>query len=359
MASPAKRKSFEDLSNELFYEIFDYFDSWSLYKAFANLNIRFQNLLFNCSYRFKINVSHLEKSDIDAFCRKFLIPNRHRIVSLHLRRSNLIDLLLPSITNNLIFEQVESIHLPYISKTILVVLLQSFILLPRLFFLDLFLVKIVSYQQGSKYDEYLNLTEIYCSILKLPVLKSIKISSWLPETKFPIAMNSTIEGSSLENIIIDHQCYLNDLINLLRHTPRLRRLICRKGVQTGENNTQEISFSLTNLISLSIKRSSLELNKFDTFLGQIGSNLKILHIANSSYENCFNGNQWEKILSKNFPFLKKFSLEFLENLDETFDLVKFEELISSFTSQHQWTIQITLTQNQYEDCQLKLVVQSQ
>ncbi|CAF4907485.1 unnamed protein product, partial [Rotaria sp. Silwood2] len=44
----------ENLSNELFYEIFDYLDSCDLYKAFSNLNIRFLNLIFRSSFPLKI-----------------------------------------------------------------------------------------------------------------------------------------------------------------------------------------------------------------------------------------------------------------------------------------------------------------
>jgi hypothetical protein len=36
--------SIENLSNEFFHEIFDYLDGWDIYKAFLNLNYRFQHL---------------------------------------------------------------------------------------------------------------------------------------------------------------------------------------------------------------------------------------------------------------------------------------------------------------------------
>ena len=37
----------ENFSNEIFYEIFDYLDGYDIYKAFSNLNNRFENLLIN------------------------------------------------------------------------------------------------------------------------------------------------------------------------------------------------------------------------------------------------------------------------------------------------------------------------
>jgi hypothetical protein len=44
----------ENLSNELFYEIFNYLYAWDIYNAFSNLNYRFQQLLDNSSILYKI-----------------------------------------------------------------------------------------------------------------------------------------------------------------------------------------------------------------------------------------------------------------------------------------------------------------
>ncbi|CAF4541571.1 unnamed protein product, partial [Rotaria sp. Silwood2] len=49
--------SIEQLSNEIFYEIFDYPLCQDIYKAFSNLNNRFETLLFNSSYLLKIRFS--------------------------------------------------------------------------------------------------------------------------------------------------------------------------------------------------------------------------------------------------------------------------------------------------------------
>ncbi len=48
--------SIENLSNELFYEIFEYLDGLDIYIAFSNLNYRFQQLVTSSSIRFKINI---------------------------------------------------------------------------------------------------------------------------------------------------------------------------------------------------------------------------------------------------------------------------------------------------------------
>ncbi|CAF4575548.1 unnamed protein product, partial [Rotaria magnacalcarata] len=43
-----KRKlEHQNLSNEILYELFEYLDSYDIYKGFYNLNRRFQNLAIN------------------------------------------------------------------------------------------------------------------------------------------------------------------------------------------------------------------------------------------------------------------------------------------------------------------------
>jgi hypothetical protein len=49
----------ENLSNELFYEIFDYLDGIHIYQALSNLNHHFQQLLNSSFLLFKITYSSL------------------------------------------------------------------------------------------------------------------------------------------------------------------------------------------------------------------------------------------------------------------------------------------------------------
>ncbi len=56
--------SIENLSNELFYEIFDYLDGIDIYEAFSNLNYRFQQLLTSSSILFKIDLNDITSEEI-------------------------------------------------------------------------------------------------------------------------------------------------------------------------------------------------------------------------------------------------------------------------------------------------------
>ncbi|CAF1936031.1 unnamed protein product [Rotaria magnacalcarata] len=85
---------FEDLSNEIIYEIFGFLDFRHTYDAFSNLNKRFQNFLTNLTLPINIDMSSMSKSDFQKYYKQIIIPNTHRIKSLHLSNPFSIDLFL-------------------------------------------------------------------------------------------------------------------------------------------------------------------------------------------------------------------------------------------------------------------------
>jgi hypothetical protein len=64
----------ENLSNEIFYEIFDYLDGYDIYTAFYNLNIRLKNLVMNSSLSMKIEISF--KTVLHHHYKQFLNSNK-------------------------------------------------------------------------------------------------------------------------------------------------------------------------------------------------------------------------------------------------------------------------------------------
>ncbi|CAF4180402.1 unnamed protein product, partial [Rotaria sordida] len=54
-------KHLEDLSNELFIEIFNYLDVYHIYQSFYNLNKYLQNLVVNSNFPLKIHLSSISK----------------------------------------------------------------------------------------------------------------------------------------------------------------------------------------------------------------------------------------------------------------------------------------------------------
>ncbi|CAF5040113.1 unnamed protein product, partial [Rotaria sp. Silwood1] len=73
---------FEDLSNEIIYEIFEYLDYLHVYQSFFDLNIRFRKIFTNSNFPIKINISSISKSIFQRYYTHIIIPYQHRIISL-------------------------------------------------------------------------------------------------------------------------------------------------------------------------------------------------------------------------------------------------------------------------------------
>ncbi|CAF3760969.1 unnamed protein product [Rotaria sordida] len=76
--------SFENLSNELFYEIFDYLEGCDLFQAFSNLNSRFQVLLISSCLRLKIDLRLNKEAFLKYYSTCVVASNKDRIISLSL-----------------------------------------------------------------------------------------------------------------------------------------------------------------------------------------------------------------------------------------------------------------------------------
>ena len=58
----------EDLSNELFYEIFEYLDGCNILKAFSNLNGRFQALVDQSILPLKLRYTNKHEPSMKDYC---------------------------------------------------------------------------------------------------------------------------------------------------------------------------------------------------------------------------------------------------------------------------------------------------
>ncbi|CAF3361969.1 unnamed protein product [Rotaria socialis] len=76
----------ENLSNEIFYEIFyeifDFLDGCEIYKAFSNLNNRFQTLITCSTLRLKIDLSIRPDSSLEHWSKYVVVPNKDRTIAL-------------------------------------------------------------------------------------------------------------------------------------------------------------------------------------------------------------------------------------------------------------------------------------
>ncbi|CAF3170403.1 unnamed protein product [Rotaria sp. Silwood2] len=208
---------FEDLSNELLYEIFDYLGGYGLYEAFSNLNSRFEQLLHSSSVLFKTHCYLIKFDEIINIFKQFMFANRHQIFSLHVNFITRNSYFFSSFLFDSSFDRLESINFEQIQSNTLIAVLSNLSSLPHLASLTI---------ETSNIQEEIN--DIYRLIFVLPKLKYYRISfpNKCHSITLPLAVNN--QCTSIEYLVIDHYCSLNELVSLISYTPKLRRLTVHK-----------------------------------------------------------------------------------------------------------------------------------
>ena len=112
----------EDLPNEVFFEFFEYLDDWDVRYAFFNLNIRFRRLILTSPLLFKLKLCPDEKSNVHGTRKQVMLPYKHRILSLHLSDSLIINRFFTLYPINSGFERIESLNLQFMKKDQLLLL---------------------------------------------------------------------------------------------------------------------------------------------------------------------------------------------------------------------------------------------
>ncbi|CAF2077536.1 unnamed protein product [Rotaria magnacalcarata] len=207
---------FEDLSNELIYAIFELLDGYDLFEIFSNLNSRFQNLLTHPTLCINMNLSSISESTFQRCHTYTIMPNKHRIKSLHLSDPFAADLIFLPPRSIPKFGRLKTLILDDIKSKYLDHLLHFLTLLPCLSSLIL-----------SPADCFRNKMILYPRIFLLPVLKYCKLSYQAGHRSMLLPL-TTNQCSTVEHLIID--CYFEstEIAVLLFYTPRLRHLSCRK-----------------------------------------------------------------------------------------------------------------------------------
>ncbi|CAF3309914.1 unnamed protein product [Rotaria socialis] len=124
---------FENLSNEIVYDIFEYLDAYHVYQAFYNLNKRFRNILMLSSFPIKLNTSNISKSSFHNYYEQFIVPSEHRISSMYLSNPYIADLILPASENIVLFSQLKTLVIENIDLEYLENMLEHLAALSKLF----------------------------------------------------------------------------------------------------------------------------------------------------------------------------------------------------------------------------------
>ncbi|CAF3570438.1 unnamed protein product [Rotaria sp. Silwood1] len=334
--------SFENLSNELFYEIFDYLDGYEIYQAFSNLNSRFKALLTCSSLRLKIDL-RFHPEDILQYCSTYVVtPNKDRIISL--RWSNLRDYKSGFTLFNIdsLFSRLESLTLGDIESNQLIPLLISLISLPRLYSLT------INYD-----DDLKDISNIYQILLNFPMLKYNKLSFFSLESFIPLSRATTDQFSSIKYLVIDHCCSLNELIDILSYTPQLYRLTCKHVDESKKNIVKDTLNVIFNLTCISIAACYAEFDEVAMFLTTLSPQLELLRISTFRDVTYLDANRWERIISQHLHHLSTFEFKYEEPIDEDLEVSVYHERLNEFNSlfwmKRQWLFKIYIDTNFWEN----------
>lgn len=204
-----KRKSlFNDLSNDLLLEIFDYLDVFDLFQAFFNLNQRFNRLIADEHNYFQANMISIGNQQF-LFYKNLILPKigayiRYLSIS---DQMNYLQILLRSISfRNLISIRLYDVQL----SELLSILEQSN--------LKYLFIQTKSIQNEKHLDNLFrilfeqqsNLRAIECQLFTQLFFQ-----------------NYQIKFSQLKQIVLNCDCYSSDFIVLISQLPNLRQISAR------------------------------------------------------------------------------------------------------------------------------------
>ncbi len=334
--------SIEHLSNEFFYEIFDYLDPWDIYKAFFNLNYHFQQLLDNSSILYKIKLidRSIFKNVLIENWTNMMHINRKQVFSIHLLMSLNINQLVSTLFIDSSCYHLQSLVLIEPEPDTLMLILKKLINLPHLRSLTI-----------EELPKLKDLTAIYRIILALPMLTYYKISTTL-FSNVSISLPMSTKPSPLEYLIIDDPCTFNELSTILSYTSQLRRLNFTESDKKNAPIRMIIPLIPIHLTYIRIHVSHVTFDDFQIFIRQSRAKLKVLMFTTSLEDLAYmDAYRWERIILQDLPQLEKFSLEYRErNDDKDESNIHFGEsnpFFSSFWLERQWIFETEINAEYY------------
>jgi hypothetical protein len=141
------------------------------------------------------------------------------------------------------------------------------------------------------------------------------------------------KSSNLQHLILNHSCTLNELSILISCTPRLRRLVCKNVTQRRGDVVKEGQMTFVQLTHVSISDCSIQFDQFEIFISQICSQLQVLHVSTKSKDKAYlNASRWNRLICQHMPYLRKFNFEYIESVNEMFQVALYHPLSNMFTS---------------------------
>ncbi|CAF0808945.1 unnamed protein product, partial [Adineta ricciae] len=335
------RTKVENLANELFYEIFSYLDLYDVYKAFYNLNARFQNLLINSTLPLNVNLSTMSRKAFQSYHRHMIMSNKHRIASMSISNPFIVDLVFSPVRTVSHYNRLEMLVFNQIKSKYLINILHYLSYLP-----DLKSLTIIPA------DELSNRNEVLVKILSLPGLKYCKMSLKERSGINPLTIPSTIT-SPLEHLVIDHDMNFRQLKSLLSYVPQLRHLTCYSVVSSYSSSSETFTDLLCNLTHVSLQMTDILFNSFEPMIRDLFHHLQVLRISANRDSEYLNADRWERLITSFIPQLRVFDMQYTDfgRFDNDPNQYNYDSILNKFGTpfwyQRKWFFGYRLEQGTY------------
>ncbi|UJR19961.1 hypothetical protein I4U23_023093 [Adineta vaga] len=325
--------TFEDLSNEILYEIFDLLHSYEAFHSFYDLNQRFRNLFIHSNLLITIDISFVSKSIFNRYFNHIIIPHAFRIKSLRLSNAFASEICLSLCPIMINFTQLQTLTLNNIDSYCITRIVDHLSCLSALSSLTITLA-----------DNVQNVNDIYGKIFHLPTLKYCEIS--LNECKISPTANAH-ESSSIEHLVMKQRVYLDQFDDLLSYVPQLQRLTIDYLCEFRCNRTKRSSLSWNSLTNVSIKMQSISFDDFHLIAIDYFRHVQVLNVLvdrdglHKTTIDYLDANRWENLISTYISSLRFFNFRHVHyEMYQRINRPNYQALIdkfnSSFWMKHQW-----------------------
>ena len=331
--------TFESLPNEVFLELFRFFDFTELLKSFNKLNLRFDKLIFDESSRYSLDLSSISPNEFDEFCEKSFPLIENRLISCRFSDEfqcrNVFEWKLERFShlNSLIIDQIYSFDL----LNLITAELEK---LPVLTFLRLRLDN----RQEVEEKHSVFLTNIW-SLKKLTDVHLI-LNYYFAFFIFDLTTPSTsIRSVKLDGFSHDWGLFKQ----ILKKTPNLKHFgFANFKLSFGENDENKTIFPSLSSLEVNLRYSIDYTKKFFTKTPNLRSlNLKIDKVP-------FDGEKLEEIFRQFLPQLVRFRLQMQIEFSPSDDFeVHVDKLLQTFRSdfwliEHRWFVRCVFSVTKFQ-----------
>ncbi|CAF1347726.1 unnamed protein product [Adineta ricciae] len=281
---------FDDLSNEIICEVFEYLDAYDVYTSFLNLNIRFQNLVLHSNFPLRIDMFLVSNRSFHRYYTRFLLRRLHRIHSLCLLNSFPMALIILLLQNTSKFTRLRYLLLDQIELVYLENLLLALTTISSLSSLNII-------YNGSESGK----SNIYDLIFRLPMLKYCKMTFKTGfDANLPPADNNSF--SPIKYLYLKGECKLNILSSILSYTSQLRYLSVDTLDADASDPSEILSVASNYLLRASISLGKIQPEQLLSFMSRHFTHLNMLQLSKSA--NNLDVYQWKALIFSHTPHLR-------------------------------------------------------